>query len=61
MVGGFALLVPNLANSHDAVLMALGTVVATVPYALVVHLLHAFPSGRLPTAGSASVLRFRDR
>lgn len=56
VVGGFAVLVPNLANGHDPVLVAVGTVVATVPYALVVHLLHAFPSGRLPTAGSTAVV-----
>lgn len=55
-VGGFAVLVTNLANSRDPVLIAVGTAVATVPFALVVHLLHAFPSGRLPTAASRVVV-----
>lgn len=56
IVGGFSLLAANLANSGDAILIALGTIIATLPFALVVHLLHAFPSGRLTGAGSRVVV-----
>jgi signal transduction histidine kinase len=56
VAGGYAVLVSNLAQTQDAVLFALGTAVTTVPLAVVVHLLHAFPSGRLPTAASTVVV-----
>lgn len=56
VAGGYAVLVSNLAQTEDVVMYALGTAVTTVPLAVVVHLLHAFPSGRLPTAASTVVV-----
>ncbi len=50
MVGGALLYqVVSLANVQVAGLVALGQLVATVPLGLIVHLLLAFPSGRLRT------------
>ena len=37
----------NLVNTPEPGLAAIGTLVATVPLAVAVHLLHAFPNGRL--------------
>jgi signal transduction histidine kinase len=51
-IGGFGWLVVALANTGIQPLQLPGIVLATIPLALVVHLLHAFPSGRLPTAAS---------
>lgn len=45
--GGFAWLGAGLANSTVPALQATGAVVATLPIAVVMHLLLAFPSGRL--------------
>ncbi len=47
VAGGFVWLLAGLANTGVPVLIAVGLIVATVPLAIVVHLLHAFPSGRL--------------
>lgn len=47
MAGGVAWLVAGLANTGSRVLVAVGLILATVPLAVVVHLLHAFPSGRV--------------
>jgi signal transduction histidine kinase len=47
VAGGFTWLAAGLQNTGVPSLIALGLVVATVPLAVVVHLLHAFPSGRL--------------
>jgi signal transduction histidine kinase len=52
VAGCFALLVAGLANMNGPGLIAVGTVGATVILALLVHLLHAFPSGRLHGAAS---------
>lgn len=45
--GAFAWLAAGLVNTTVATLIAIGLVVATIPIALVIHLLLAFPSGRL--------------
>lgn len=45
--GGFAVFAGNLTLTTEPILLAVGTVVASVPLAVVVHLLLAFPSGRL--------------
>lgn len=50
--GGLAWLVANLSSVQVPVVWAVGTVVATVPLAVVVHVVHAFPSGMLTTRGS---------
>ena len=54
--GAYAWMLASLANVEPPVLVAIGTIVATVPIAVVVHLLHAFPSGRLPTRASRVVV-----
>jgi signal transduction histidine kinase len=52
VLGGFLWLAAGLANVTTPGLVAIGLVFATVPLAVIVHLLHAFPSGRL--RGTAS-------
>jgi signal transduction histidine kinase len=47
VAGGFVWFGAGLANTGVEGLVAIGLVVATVPLVVVVHLLHAFPSGRL--------------
>ena len=47
VAGGQAFLLVSLANTGVPALIAVGTVTATVPLAVVVHLLHTFPGGRL--------------
>ena len=47
--GGFVWLLAGLGNTGVPALVALGTVSATVPLAVIVHLLVSFPSGRLTT------------
>lgn len=47
VAGGVSLLLSDLANTGVPALVVAGTIAATVPLAVVVHLLHAFPSGRL--------------
>ncbi|NLT06849.1 MAG: sensor histidine kinase, partial [Solirubrobacterales bacterium] len=47
VAGGFVLLAAGLVNVAIPALTAVGLIFATVPLAVVVHLLHAFPSGRL--------------
>lgn len=55
--GGFVWLAAALVNTAVPALVAVGQITATVPLAITIHLLHAFPSGRLPSAASrASVL-----
>jgi signal transduction histidine kinase len=54
--GGFAWLAASLGNTSAPVLAACGAVLATAPLAVVVHLLHAFPSGRLSTAASRTIV-----
>jgi signal transduction histidine kinase len=46
---GFAWLLQGLATSGDSVVFALGTLTRPLAYALLVHLLLVFPSGRLET------------
>lgn len=45
--GGLVYLIVSLANAEVAGLVAIGQIFATVPLALIVHMLLAFPSGRL--------------
>jgi len=52
VAGAGAWLVATLLNTRDPVLAAAGAVGATVPLAVIVHLLHAFPGGRLRGRGS---------
>ncbi|HEY4279295.1 MAG TPA: sensor histidine kinase [Conexibacter sp.] len=55
--GGFAWLAVALANSSVPALATVGMVVGTLPVAIVIHLLLAFPSGRLggPAAHAAAL------
>lgn len=54
---GATVLASSLATTEIPVLIAVGTVTATVPLAVVVHLLHACPGGRLRgRASKATVL-----
>jgi signal transduction histidine kinase len=46
---GFAWLLQGLATSGDSVVFTIGTLTRPLAYALLVHLLLAFPSGRLET------------
>jgi signal transduction histidine kinase len=50
--GSLAWFIAGLSNTGIQVLIATGLVVVTVPLAIVVHLLLAFPSGRLRTRGA---------
>jgi signal transduction histidine kinase len=57
IVGGLAMAVAGLANIAAPLPIALGTAFATLILAVVVHLLHAFPSGRVPDRlGRATVV-----
>ncbi|WP_051215528.1 sensor histidine kinase [Granulicoccus phenolivorans] len=48
LFGGFAMWLSGLQDTDIPVLVAVGSVGATLILAVLVHLLHAFPSGRLP-------------
>jgi signal transduction histidine kinase len=50
--GGFVLLADGVDATGVPVLGAAATVIATVPLAMLVHVLHAFPSGRLRSRAS---------
>jgi signal transduction histidine kinase len=52
LAGGLGWFAVALANTSVPVLAAAGVVLATVPLAVVVYLLHAFPSGRLRSPAS---------
>ena len=56
--GGLSWLAASLINAGDTVLTAAGTVLATVPLAVVVQLLLAFPSGRLRSPLAAWTVGF---
>jgi signal transduction histidine kinase len=47
VAGAFVWFAAGLANTTHPALIAAGLITATVPLAVIVHLLHAFPSGRL--------------
>jgi signal transduction histidine kinase len=47
VAGGFVWITAGLPNAGLPALIAVGLILATVPLAIVVHLLHAFPSGHL--------------
>ncbi len=53
---GLAILLADLTATGIPVLVAVSSVVATLPLALLVHVLHAFPSGRLLTQSSRLVV-----
>lgn len=53
---GLAILASNVGATGVPVLVAITAVVATVPLAMLVHVLHAFPSGRLPNQASRVVV-----
>ncbi|MGB3602658.1 MAG: histidine kinase [Gordonia sp. (in: high G+C Gram-positive bacteria)] len=55
-VGGFAVLAGTLGNTGIPALVAVGSVTATLVLAVTVHLLLAFPSGRLPDRASRVVV-----
>lgn len=56
VAGGLIYQVTSLANAQVPALIALGQLVATVPLALIVHLLLAFPSGRLRGRAAVTVV-----
>jgi signal transduction histidine kinase len=53
--GGAAVLGAGLGNTGVAELIAVGQILATLILAVVVHMLLAFPSGRLPDAASRAI------
>ena len=55
-VGGIASLVSGLGSVATPSLVAVGLVVATLPLGVIVHLLLAFPSGRLRTRSSLLIV-----
>jgi signal transduction histidine kinase len=55
--GGLSWFTVALANAQSVVLAATGTVLATVPLAVVVHLVLALPSGRLRSPAAVLVVR----
>jgi hypothetical protein len=54
--GGLVWLAAGLANTDLPELIAVGQILATAPLAIVVHLLVAFPSGRLATSGARALV-----
>src|SRR4051794_3124987 len=52
---GFAWLLRGVGVSHDSVLFGIGELAAPIAFALVAHLLLAFPSGRLETRPQRSL------
>ncbi len=56
VVGGIASLVSGLGSVATPSLVAVGLVVATLPLGVIVHLLLAFPSGRLRTRSSLLIV-----
>lgn len=56
VVGGVAVLGAGLGNASEPLLIALGSVCATLVLAVLVHLLHAFPSGRLRGTASTTIV-----
>ncbi|MDN5933552.1 MAG: hypothetical protein L0I24_21215, partial [Pseudonocardia sp.] len=54
--GALFWLAAALVNTGQAGLVGVGLVAATVPLAVVVHVLLAFPSGRLPEPGSRTIV-----
>jgi signal transduction histidine kinase len=57
-IGGISTLVAGLINTEVPVAAAAGAVFASVTVAVAVHLLLAFPSGRLPDAASRAIVVF---
>ena len=56
LIGSLTWLAAHLANTREPVLVAVGLVTATLPLAVVLHLLLAFPSGRLRSTASRFVV-----
>ncbi|MBA8815471.1 signal transduction histidine kinase [Microbacterium halimionae] len=55
-LGGFALLIAGLGNATVAPLEIVGAVFSTAIFAVIVHLLLAFPSGRLDSPSAAATV-----
>lgn len=55
-VGGLATLAGGIGNAEEPTAALVGAVLATVVLAVVVHLLLAFPSGRLPDRASRTIV-----
>lgn len=56
LFAAFALLLAGLGNAEHTVLATLGAVFATLPLATLIHLLLAFPTGRLRSAATRGVV-----
>jgi signal transduction histidine kinase len=56
LLAGMALYLGGLINSFVLPLAAIGTIAATLPLAVTIHLLLAFPSGRLRSRTSAAIV-----
>ncbi len=56
IVGGFALFAGSLANTGVLPLVVIGVITATSVLAVAIHLLHAFPSGRLRSTASRVIV-----
>lgn len=56
LIGALVWLTAGLANAPYPALSAVGLLVAALPLAIVGHLLHAFPSGRLPGTVSRAIV-----
>jgi signal transduction histidine kinase len=54
--GAWTWMVAGLANVDDELLVAVGQLAATLPFAVIVHLVLAFPSGRLPDRASQATV-----
>ncbi|HEY8581747.1 MAG TPA: ATP-binding protein, partial [Capillimicrobium sp.] len=58
VAGALAWLLAAMVNLEPTALIVVGMVCATLPLAVVVHLLHAFPSGRLRGSASRAMVAF---
>jgi signal transduction histidine kinase len=56
IAGAIVMLLADLGNTDHPSLIAVGQIVATVPLAIVIHLLVAFPSGRLVHRGDQTLV-----
>lgn len=56
VTGGLAIVLADLGATRVPLLIAVSLIIATLPLALLVHVLHAFPSGRLLTRSSRLVV-----
>ncbi|GAB3123139.1 hypothetical protein GCM10027056_14500 [Glaciibacter psychrotolerans] len=56
IIGSFAVLIAGFGNTSVPTLHAIGAIGATLVLAVLIHLLHAFPSGRLRGAASKTIV-----